>query len=36
LLMSKIQRQQIRWLLLAALPGAILLFGGMVWFVRRK
>jgi hypothetical protein len=36
LLMSKIQRRQINWLLLAALPGIVLVFGGIVWFVRRK
>ncbi len=30
------QGRQLDWLLLGALPGAILLFGGMVWFVRRK
>jgi hypothetical protein len=36
LTLTKIQQREIRWLLLGALPGAILLFGGLVWFVRRK
>jgi hypothetical protein len=30
------QQQQIRWLLLGALPGGVLLFGWFVWLVRRK
>ena len=30
------QQRQIRWLLLGALPGAILVLGWLVWFVRRK
>jgi hypothetical protein len=30
------QERQVDWLLLAALPGAVLLLGGIVWFVRRK
>jgi ABC-type uncharacterized transport system len=34
--LSKIQRTEIQWLLLGALPGAVLLLGGLVWFVRRK
>lgn len=36
LLMTRAQQQEIRWILLAGLPGAILLFGGCVWLVRRK
>ena len=36
LTMTETQQRNIRWLLLGALPGAILLFGGIVWFVRRK
>jgi hypothetical protein len=34
--MTQAQRQEVRWLLLGALPGAVLLFGGLVWLVRRK
>ncbi len=34
--LTRSQRQQIGWLLLVALPGAVLCLGGMVWFVRRK
>jgi len=30
------QQQQLRWLLLAALPGGVLLLGWLVWLVRRK
>lgn len=36
LLMTAQQQQEVRWLLLAALPGAVLLLGGLVWAVRRK
>ena len=36
LLMTKPQQREVRWLLLGALPGAILLFGGLVWLARRK
>jgi gliding motility-associatede transport system auxiliary component len=36
LIMTRTQQQNVRWLLLGALPGAILLFGGIVWLVRRK
>jgi hypothetical protein len=36
LLLTQSQRQDVRWLLLGALPGAALLFGGLVWLVRRK
>jgi hypothetical protein len=36
LTMTRVQQQNVRWLLLGALPGAILLLGGMVWLVRRK
>jgi ABC-type uncharacterized transport system involved in gliding motility auxiliary subunit len=34
--MTQTQRREVRWLLLGALPGAVLLFGGLVWLVRRK
>jgi ABC-type uncharacterized transport system involved in gliding motility auxiliary subunit len=34
--LSVSQQSQARWLLLAALPGIVLLFGGIVWYVRRK
>lgn len=30
------QQGEVCWLLLAALPGAVLLFGGLVWLARRK
>lgn len=30
------QQQQVRWLLLGALPGGVLAFGWLVWLVRRK
>jgi hypothetical protein len=36
LLLTQKQSQQLDWLLLGALPGAILLLGGVVWFARRK
>ena len=36
LLLSRQQHQQLRWLLLGALPGGALLFGWLVWLVRRK
>jgi len=36
LLMTQTQRREVRWLLLGALPGAVLLLGGLVWLVRRK
>ena len=36
LTMTRVQLQQIRWLLLAALPGGILVFGWLIWLVRRK
>ena len=34
--LSVSQQTQSRWLLLAAIPGSVLLFGGIIWFVRRK
>jgi len=34
--MTQAQQTNVRWLLLGALPGTILLFGGIVWFARRK
>ena len=36
LLITEAQQREIRWALLGALPGAMLLFGGLVWLVRRK
>lgn len=36
LLMTKSQMQDVQLILLAAMPGAILLFGGLVWLRRRK
>jgi hypothetical protein len=36
LVMTRDQQRHVRWLLLGALPGAVLLFGGLVWLVRRK
>ena len=36
LLMSKTQLLDVRWLLLGALPGAVLVLGGLVWLRRRK
>jgi ABC-2 type transport system permease protein len=36
LLMTRPQQREVRWLLLAALPGAVLLFGCLVWLARRK
>jgi len=36
LLMTRAQQKNVRWLLLAALPGGVLAFGCLVWFARRK
>jgi len=36
LILTNTQRMEVDWLLLAALPGAVLLLGSLVWFVRRK
>jgi ABC-2 type transport system permease protein len=36
LLLTAKQMRQLNWLLLGALPGGVLLFGWMVWLVRRK
>jgi hypothetical protein len=36
LLMTRHQQQQLRWLLLGALPGGVLIFGWLVWLVRRQ
>src|SRR5208337_808570 len=36
LLMTQPQQRKVRWLLLGALPGVVLLFGCLVWLVRRK
>lgn len=34
--MTQAQMSSVRWLLLAIMPGAILAFGGLVWFRRRR
>jgi ABC-type uncharacterized transport system involved in gliding motility auxiliary subunit len=36
LTLSHKQHQQLRWLLLGALPGGVLVFGWLVWLIRRK
>ena len=36
LVMTQTQQTEVRWMLLGALPGAVLLLGGLVWMVRRK
>ncbi len=36
LLLTRHQQQQINWLLLGALPGGVLVFGWLVWLVRRQ
>jgi hypothetical protein len=36
LLLTKHQQEQLRWLLLGALPGGVLFFGWLVWLVRRQ
>ena len=36
LLMTRTQQREVHWLLLGALPGAVLLFGCLVWLTRRK
>ena len=36
LTMTQAQQKNVRWLLLGALPGGVLLFGCLVWLVRRK
>ncbi len=36
LLLTKQQQQQLRWLLIGALPGGVLFFGWLVWLVRRQ
>ena len=36
LVMSRIQVQRIQWLLLAVMPGIVLLFGSLVWLRRRR
>ena len=36
LLMTQQQQQQLRWLLLGALPGGVLFLGWLVWLVRRQ
>jgi hypothetical protein len=36
LLMSRSQQREVRWLLLGALPGTVLLFGCLVWLARRR
>ena len=34
--MTRLQQREVRWALLGVLPGAVLLFGGLVWLARRK
>lgn len=36
LMLTRAQQREIRWLLLGALPGGVLLLGGFVWFARRR
>ncbi|HTA95441.1 MAG TPA: Gldg family protein, partial [Verrucomicrobiae bacterium] len=36
LLMTQAQQQNVRWILLGALPGGVLAFGWIVWLARRK
>jgi hypothetical protein len=36
LLMTSSQQDEVHWVLLGALPGAVLLLGGLVWLARRK
>lgn len=36
LIMTKTQYQQAQWILLGAMPGSVLLLGGLVWIRRRK
>jgi ABC-type uncharacterized transport system involved in gliding motility auxiliary subunit len=36
LVMTTAKRREVRWLLLGALPGAVLLLGCLVWLARRK
>jgi ABC-2 type transport system permease protein len=36
LVMTRTQQREVRWLLLGALPGTVLLFGCLVWLARRK
>ena len=36
LLVNRTQMQTLQWILLGALPGGILLFGSIVWLVRRR
>jgi ABC-2 type transport system permease protein len=36
LLLTREQQRNVRWLLLGALPGGVLLLGGLVWLRRRK
>jgi hypothetical protein len=36
LMMTKAQMNSVRWLFLAAMPGGILVLGGLVWFQRRR
>jgi ABC-type uncharacterized transport system len=36
LTMTRAQQKNVRWLLLGTLPGGVLIFGWLVWLVRRK
>ena len=34
--MTQAQQRSTQWLMLAAIPGGVLVFGGLVWLRRRK
>ncbi|MGA2801913.1 MAG: Gldg family protein [Verrucomicrobiota bacterium] len=36
LMITRVQQRNVRWLLLGALPGGVLVLGGLVWLRRRK
>jgi len=36
LMMTQTQQREVRWALLGALPGVVMLLGGLVWLTRRK
>jgi hypothetical protein len=36
LMMTRVRQRDVRWLLLGALPGGVLMLGGLVWLRRRK
>jgi hypothetical protein len=35
-MITRREQRELNWLLLGALPGAVLVFGWFVWLVRRK